>query len=139
MQKRGALLKERRLLPPSLLNFYSNQTGGAFASHQSARPAIAGIEKLLITPKHLEIRAGGFLPHNFVINVAFPRRRLTGHQVHIEPCRPAENAVTPGDESVIARRRRSNETLASILGCGFERPERENFAAARQCKLVVLG
>src|SRR5213075_2110381 len=57
MQKRGALLNESRILTQSLLYFYANQTGGAFASHEFAGPAITGIEKLLVTPKHVEIRA----------------------------------------------------------------------------------
>ena len=79
MQKRGALLKERRLLSLSLLDFDSNQTRGPFARHESACPAIAGIKKLFVTPKHLQIRAGRFLPANFVVHVTFPGRRLTGY------------------------------------------------------------
>src|SRR4030095_2838859 len=63
----------------SLLDFHSYQPRRGFPRHESADPAIAGIKKLLVTPKHPQIRAGGFLPQNFVINVAFPRRRLTGH------------------------------------------------------------
>ena len=51
MQKKGALLKERRW-PPSLLYIYSNQTSRTFPSHESTCPAIAGIKELLITPKH---------------------------------------------------------------------------------------
>src|SRR4029453_8833238 len=117
MQKRGALLKERRFWP-SLFDVYSNQTRRAFPGHESACPAIAGIKKLLVTPKHLQLRTRRFLPSNFLIDVSFPRRRLTGHQVHIKRCRPIENAVTRNNESLIARRRRGNETLGSIVGSG---------------------
>jgi hypothetical protein len=56
MQKRGTLLKERRLSPPSLLDFYANKTCGAFAGHESAGPAVARIKELFVTPKHLQIR-----------------------------------------------------------------------------------
>ena len=56
MQKRGALLKERRSRAPSLLYIYSNQARRAFPGHESACPAIPGIKKLLITPKHLQFR-----------------------------------------------------------------------------------
>ena len=140
MQKRGALLKERLSVFgwPSLLDVYSNQTRRAFPGHESACPAIAGIKKLFVTPKHLQLRTRRFLPPNFLIDVSFPRRRLTGHQVHIKRCRPAENAVTRGKESLITRRRRSSETLDGILGGRCERAKRENLAAGRQCKLVVL-
>ena len=74
MQKRGALLKERYLLSLSLLDFDSNQTGGALARHESAGPAVARIKKLLVSPKHPQIRTGGFFPQDFVVNVAFPKR-----------------------------------------------------------------
>src|SRR4029453_6117150 len=102
MQKRGALLKQRRLRPSLLPDFSSNQTRRAFPGHESACPAITGIKKFLVTPKHFQVRAGGFFSPNFLIDVSFPRRRLTGHEVNIERCWPAENAVTRGDESLIA-------------------------------------
>src|SRR5205814_3142072 len=139
MQKRGSLLKRRCLLSPSLLDFCSNQTRGVFAHHESTRPALAGIKELLVTPKHFQGHPCGFPPPNFVINVPFPRRRLTGHEIEIKRGWPTENAVTDSEESLIARRRRSSEMLGSILGCGFKRAKRENLAAARQCELVVLG
>src|SRR5262245_617336 len=60
----------------SLLDFHSYQSRRAFPRHESTGPAIVGIKRLLVTPKHSQIRAGGFLPQNFVISVAFPRRRL---------------------------------------------------------------
>src|SRR6266496_1932896 len=96
---------------PSLLDFDSNQPCGSLPRHESAGPAVSGIKKLLVTPKHPQMRSRSFLPLNLVINVAFPRRRLTGHQVEIERCRPGENAVTRADESLITWRRRSSETL----------------------------
>jgi hypothetical protein len=138
MQKTGALLKDDAFTP-SLVDLDPDQPRGAFVRHHPAGPAIAGIIELLVTPKHLEVRAGGFLPLNFVVSVAFPRRRVAGHEVDLERCWPAENAVTRDDERVIAHRRRSSETLSIILGCGFKRAEREDFAAARQRELVVLG
>ena len=137
MQKRGAMLKDDAFAA-SLVDLDLDQTSRAFVRHHPAGPPIAGIIKLLVTPKHLQIRAGGFLPPNFGVSVAFPRRRVTGHEVDLERCRPAENAVTRDDERVIARRRRSSETLSIILRCGFERTKRENFAGARQRELVVL-
>ena len=53
MQKRGALLKERRFRSPSLLYVYPDQTRRAFPGHKSASPAVARIEVLFIAPQHL--------------------------------------------------------------------------------------
>ena len=137
--ERGARAPQNVRAIYSLLYVYSNQTRRAFPCHESARPAIAGIKKLLVTPKHLQPRTRRFLPPNFLIDVPFPGRRVTGHQVHIERCRPTENAVTRPEESLITWRRHSSETFAGILGGGCERAERENLASRRQCKLVVFG
>ena len=120
------ILKERPLPPapklwrakqqPLLFHLYPDQTGRALARHESAGPTVAGIKELLVTPKHLQLRTRRFLPSNFLIDVSFPRRRLTGHQVHIKRCGPAKTAVTRGEESLVTRRPRSGEMLGGILG-----------------------
>src|SRR2546421_10627351 len=143
------ILKEQRLPPapklwrarpqPLLLHLYPDQTGRAVACHESASPTVAGIKELLVTPKHFQVRAGGFLPPNFVVVVPFPRRGLTGHEIEIKWCWPTENAVTDCNEGLIVWRRHSSETFVGVLGGGYERAERENLPAAGQCKLVVLG
>src|SRR5882762_3593847 len=143
------ILKEQRLPPapklwrakpkPLVLHLYPDQAGRALARHESAGPTVAGIKELLVTPKHFQVRSGGFLPPNFVVNVAFPRRGVTGHEIEIKRGWPTKNAVTACNEGLIAWRRHSSETFARILGGGCERAERKNFAAARQCKLVVLS
>src|SRR5882724_13132499 len=112
------ILKEQRLPPPPklwrakpqplVLHLYPNQTGRALARHESAGPAVAGIKKLLVTPKHFQVRSGGFLPPNFVVNVPFPRRGVTSHEIEIKWCWPTENAVTDYKEGLIARRQRSS-------------------------------
>jgi len=79
MQKRRVLLKELRVLCRYYLISTRTRPRGALPRHESAGPAVSGIKKLLVTPNYLQIRSGGFLPHNFIINVAFPRRRFTGH------------------------------------------------------------
>ena len=47
---------------PSLLDIYHDQTGGAFARHKFASPAAPGVKEVFIAPKHLQVRAGRFLP-----------------------------------------------------------------------------
>ena len=143
------ILKEQRLpsppklwgaKPPKLvLYLYPDQTGRALARHASAGPAVAGIKKLLVTPKHFQVRSGGFLPPNFVVNVPFPRRGVTGHEIEIKRGWPTKNAVTDCKKGLVTWRRHSSETFTRILGGGCERAERKNFAAARHCKLVVLS
>ena len=106
------ILKEQRLPPaaklwrvrpqPLLLHLYPDQTGRAVARHESAGPTVAGIKELLVTPKHFQVRAGGFLPPNFVVNVPFPRRGLTAREIEIKWCWPTENAVTDCNEGLIA-------------------------------------
>src|SRR5437667_3826151 len=123
----------------SLLNVDAYQTGGTFPRHESAGPAVAGIKNLLVTPKHLQLRTGRFLPANLIISVPLPRRRLTGHEIEIKLCRPTENAVARSKEGLITWRRHSSETLAGILGGGCQPTESENHSAARQCKLIDLG
>src|SRR5438874_13128228 len=98
------ILKEQRLPPapklwrartqPLLLHLYPDQTGRAVARHESAGPTVAGIKELLVTPKHLQVCTRRFLPPNFLIDVSFPRRGLTGHEIEIKWCRPTENAGT---------------------------------------------
>jgi len=132
------ILKERRLPPapklwharpqPLLLHLYPDQTSRAVARHESAGPTVAGIKELLVTPKHFQVRAGGFLPPNFVVNVPFPRRGVTGHEIEIQWCWPTENAVTDCNNGLITERRHGSETFARILGGGCERPNGKNLA-----------
>ena len=50
----------------------ADQAGGTFVSHETASPAVAGIEILFIPPKHFQVRAGRFLPDKLIIDVPFP-------------------------------------------------------------------
>ena len=124
---------------PLVLHLYPDQTGRAFARHESACPAVARIKELFVTPKHLQVRSGGFLPPNFVVDVPFPRRGVTAHEIEIKRGWPTENTVTDCNKGLITRRRQSCEMVARFLGCRCEGAERENIAAAGQCKLVVLS
>src|SRR6266481_105106 len=116
------ILKEQRLPPPPklwrakpqplVLHLYPDQTRRALARHESAGPAVAGIKKLLVTPKHFQVRSRGFLPPNFVVNVPFPRRGVTGHEIEIKRGWPTENTLTDRNEGLIAWRRQSRKMIA---------------------------
>ena len=128
MQKRGALLKERRFRPPSLLDVYSNQTRRAFPRHESACPAVARDKKIARNAKAFAASRQKISSTEFPDSIVpFPRRRLTGHEIDIKWCWPAENAVTRCEGSLIARRRRSSKRFASILGGGRSGPKAKTF------------
>ena len=62
---------------PSLFDLYPDQTSGAFVDAESASPAVTRnellpVEGLLVTPKHIECRAGRFFPAKLVIHMPFP-------------------------------------------------------------------
>ena len=92
--QRSADTQGTAVRPPLVLDLYPDQTGRALARHESACPAVAGIKELLVTPKHFQLRAGRFLPTNFLIDVPFPRRRMAGHEIEIKWRWPTQNAVT---------------------------------------------
>src|SRR6187399_606669 len=80
-----------------LLDFNSDQASRTFVDGESASPAVAGnellsVKELLVTPHHIECCPGGFFPVKLVIRVAFPRWRMTCHEIEIEWCWPTERA-----------------------------------------------
>ena len=72
MTRRTCAIRARPKAKRSLLNVDTQQSGGAFARHESACPTVAGIKELFVAPKHSEIRAGGLFPPNLVVNVPLP-------------------------------------------------------------------
>src|SRR5439155_16341541 len=128
---------------PSFLDFYPGETGRTFMNAESVVPAGARdelfpVEVLLVTPKHIDCRAGWFFPAKLIKHMAFPRWRMASHEIEIKRRRPTQSAVTRHEKRFVPWLRHNGEIVAAIFCCGYKRTEGENFPAGGHGKLVVF-
>src|SRR6476619_5608926 len=78
-------------LPNSRTNVHADQPCRARPGHETAGPILVKI--LFIAPEHIKPTATRLFPHEPVIKMSLPRRRMAGHEIDIQGCRPAQHAA----------------------------------------------
>src|SRR5947199_1688347 len=120
-----------------------DQAGRTFMDGESVVPAgawdeLLPVKVLLVTPNHIQGRAGRFFPAKLIKHMAFPRGRMTCHEIEIKRRRPTQRAVTRHEKRFVPWLRHNGEIVAAIFCCGYKRTEGENFPAGGHGKLVVF-
>src|SRR6478735_11363713 len=90
----------RLRLPNSRTNVHADQPCRARPGHETAGPILVKI--LFIAPEHLKPAATRPFPHEPVIKMSLPRRRMAGHEIDVERCRPTQHAALDLESSLVA-------------------------------------
>src|SRR4030095_6301946 len=90
----------RLRLPNSGTNVHADQPGRARPRHEAAGPVL--IKILFVTPEHLEPAAIRLVPDEPIINMSFPRGRMTAHEIDIQWRGPAQHAALDLELSFVA-------------------------------------
>src|SRR5207245_11274449 len=127
---------------PSFLDFYPGETGRTFMNAESVVPAGARdelfpVEVLLVTPKHIDCRAGWFFPAKLIKHMAFPRWRMASHEIEIKRRRPTQSAVTRHEKRFVPWLRHNGAIVAAIFRTGCKPAHGANIRDARTGTLIV--
>src|SRR5206468_10030271 len=104
---------------PSFLDFYPGETGRTFMNAESVVPAgawdeLVPVKVLLVTPNHIQGRAGRFFPAKLIKHMAFPRGRMTCHEIEIKRRRPTQRAVARHEKRFLPCLRHNGKIVAAI-------------------------